>query len=361
MVENKNEINFDDNKPYLAPHYPFSLEGHWQPWYDDRRDYNTNAPTYYDYLSNFNKLIKDITELLNRVARRNIEVEDTNCVDLTKINDWIDEGNTCHTYHDVITLKADVILSTYQKAVNFDSKDYKLTNSISCLTTGLYAPDYLPLLNALSEKLNQEIQDKKDADDTLKQYIDNKASEITNNITNINNQFKDLEDKLNQEIQNRKDADDELRNLIQATIQPSLVTTEFEIIGNKLTDNGLNPPDKRHGIDFGKVLVNAINKTYEYFKVGISGYTFNFSSGDKVLRCSLSTIRQAGVTESMIYQAQQLNWSLIDGYYQNNNGQLDPIEWRISGDDNYLYIEAHFNSQGEYRESNSNHVVMNIS
>lgn len=362
MVENINQITFnDDNKPWLAPHYPFSLEGHWQPWYDDRRDYNTNAPTYYDYLSNFNHLIKSITELLNRVARRNIEVEDTNCIDLTKINDWIDEGNECHSYHDIITLKADVILSTYQRAVNFDGKSYNLTNAISCLDSGLYASDYLPLLNALKDKLNQEIQDRIDADDELKQYIDNKISEINNNITNINNQFKDLEGKLNKEIQDRIKGDNELRSLIQATIQPQLTTTSFEIIGDKLTDNGLNPADKRHGIDFGKVIVNSISKAYEYFKIGISGYNFNFSSGDKILRCSLTTIRQAGFTESMIYQAKELNWSLIDGYYQSINGELTPIEWRISGDDNYLYIEAHFNPKGIYRESNSNHVVMNIS
>lgn len=361
MVENINEIIFDDNKPYFAPHYPFSLEGHWQPWYDDRRDYNTNAPTYYDYLSNFNKLIKDITELLNRVARRNIEVEDTNCIDLTKINDWIDEENDCHTYHDIITLKADVILSTYKKAITFDGNSYNLTNDISCLSTGLYASDYLPLLNALKDKLNQEIQDRIDADDELKQYIDNKISEINNNITNINNQFKDLEDKLNKEIQDRIAGDNELRGLIQATIQPKLTTTEFEIIGDKLIDNGSNPPDKRHGIDFSKVIVNSISKTYEYFKVGIAGYNFNFSSGDKILRCSLTTIRQAGFTESMIYQARELNWSLIDGYYQSINGTLATIEWRISADSNYLYIEAHFTPQGHYRESNSNHVVMNIS
>ena len=42
-MENINKIDFEENKPYNAPHYPFSLEGHWQPWYDDRRDYNTNA------------------------------------------------------------------------------------------------------------------------------------------------------------------------------------------------------------------------------------------------------------------------------------------------------------------------------
>ena len=139
-MENINKIDFEENKPYNAPHHPFSLEGHWQPWYDDRRDYNTNATSYYDYLANFNQLIKSIVELLNRVARRNVQVEDTNCIDMTKINDWIDEGNACHTWHDEIILKAEVILSTYQKALQFDGQSYNIENALECLPSGLYAP-----------------------------------------------------------------------------------------------------------------------------------------------------------------------------------------------------------------------------
>jgi hypothetical protein len=170
-MENNNSINFEENKPYFAPHYPFSLEGHWQPWYDDRRDYNTNAPSYYDYLSNFNKLIKSIVELLNRVARRNVQVEDTNCIDLTKINDWIDEGNACHTWHDEIILKAEVILSTIQKAVEFDGQSYNIENAIECLPTGLFAPNYLPFLEKLLAKINQEILDRIAADEELDRKI----------------------------------------------------------------------------------------------------------------------------------------------------------------------------------------------
>ena len=170
-MENINKIDFEENKPYNAPHYPFSLEGHWQPWYDDRRDYNTNAPSYYDYLANFNQLIKSIVELLNRVARRNIQVEDTNCIDLTKINDWIDEGNACHTWHDEIILKAEVILSTYQKAVEFDGKSYNIENAIECLPSGLYAPNYLPFLEKLLDKINQEILDRIAADEELNRKI----------------------------------------------------------------------------------------------------------------------------------------------------------------------------------------------
>ena len=64
-----NEINFDGIKPYNAPHTPFSLEGQWQPWYDDRRDYNTNAPSYYDYLSNHNEIIRVLTDFSNQHAK----------------------------------------------------------------------------------------------------------------------------------------------------------------------------------------------------------------------------------------------------------------------------------------------------
>lgn len=170
-MENINKIDFEENKPYNAPHYPFSLEGHWQPWYDDRRDYNTNAPSYYDYLANFNHLIKSIVELLNRVARRNVQVEDTNCIDLTKINDWIDEGNSCHTWHDEIILKAEVILSTYQKAINFDGQSYNIENALECLPSGLYAPNYLPFLEKLLAKINKEILDRIAADEELDRKI----------------------------------------------------------------------------------------------------------------------------------------------------------------------------------------------
>lgn len=187
--------NFNQLDPNLYPlpslKTPFSLEGHWQPWYDDRRDYNTNAPSYYDYLSNFNKLYKDIVELLNRVARRNISVEDTNCINLTKINDWIDEGNACHTYHDIITLKADVILSNYQKILNFDGGEYHLNNLITCLSDGLYSPDYIQLLEHLKDKLNKEIADRIEADNNLRneltQQINNINTELTNRLNQIQN------------------------------------------------------------------------------------------------------------------------------------------------------------------------------
>lgn len=200
---NINKVEFEENKPFFPPHLPISLEGHFQPWYDDRRDYNTNAPTYYDYLANFNHLIKSIVELLNRVARRNIQVEDTNCVDLTKINDWICEDNPCRTYHDDIILKADVILSTYQKALEFDGQSFNIENAIQCLPSGLFAPDYMPLLEKLLAKINQEILDRIAGDNALNDKID---AEIADRIAGDNI----LNNKISQEIIDRTNADNAL-------------------------------------------------------------------------------------------------------------------------------------------------------
>lgn len=195
---NVNKVDFDNNKPYFPPHIPLSLEGHFQPWYDDRRDYNTNAPTYYDYLANFNHLIKSIVELLNRVARRNIKVEDTNCVDLTKKFDWICEDNPCRTYHDEIILKADVILSTYKKACEFDGHSFNLENAISCLPTGLYSPDYLPFLEDLLAKINQEILDRISADQALERKIQQEKNERIEADNQLNNKIdREIADRIN--------------------------------------------------------------------------------------------------------------------------------------------------------------------
>ena len=98
-------------------------------------------------------------------------MEDTDCIDMTKINDWIDEGNDCHTWHDEIILKAEVILSTYQKALEFDGQSYNIVNALECLPSGLFAPNYLPLLEKLLAKINKEILDRIAADEELDRKI----------------------------------------------------------------------------------------------------------------------------------------------------------------------------------------------
>lgn len=149
----------DETRPNEFPHLPYSLEGHFQPWYDDRRDYNTNAPTYYDYLANINSLPASEVELINRVAKRNFTVKNpNNCFTLTKKGDWISEGdkgdNGQSSWHYNVELEGDVNLETDPEAQDFNAKHYELPNAITCKDGGLYAPQYRPILESMQEDLN---------------------------------------------------------------------------------------------------------------------------------------------------------------------------------------------------------------
>lgn len=128
--------------------FPFWFHPPIQPMYNDDANYNTNAKNYYDYLARDNRSDELLYWAVNRLLARNIQVKDTNCVDMTKSGDWIDNG-TCSTtyppnnYDDVITLQCEVILSKYVQSksyTNFGSVN--CPNSISCRNDGLFSPDY---------------------------------------------------------------------------------------------------------------------------------------------------------------------------------------------------------------------------
>lgn len=150
----------NEQAPWDEPKLPYSLEGHWQPWYDDRRDYNTNAPTYFDYLANVNKLPASEVELINRVAKRNITVSNpTHCFTLTKKGDWISEGdkgdNGQSSWHHVTELSGKVNLETAPEAQDFNARHYELPNAITCKNGGLYAPQYRPIMESIQEDLGK--------------------------------------------------------------------------------------------------------------------------------------------------------------------------------------------------------------
>lgn len=257
MKDNNNEIPKNEPPRPCPTYLPWSFEGHWQPWYDDRRDYNTNAPSYYDYLAHQKFLSNEAIDLLNRVARRNIKVEDTNCINFTKTNDWIDEGNPCETWHDIITLKCEVILSSYKKAVNFDGNDYALTNIISCLNDGLYSPDYLPFLTHLKNKLNQEIEDRKNADNVLRndlnQEIQNRI-DADNNLRNyINREVNNINDRLNTITSNLETLTNRV-NSLEGSIQ-KIVTNLYE--GGNATSNDINNYQINNHIAAGNINIYA--------------------------------------------------------------------------------------------------------
>ena len=166
MKNNNNEIPRNEPPRPWPKYLPFSFEGHWQPWYDDRRDYNTNAPTYYDYLAHQKFLSDEAIELINRNARRNFYVTDTNSVNLTKKGDWVDNENPCtskdwqptvrerYYYDDIVEIVADLKVSSQKVDVTIAGMTQTCPNVLRVLTDGAYVPDYSAFIADLRNRVS---------------------------------------------------------------------------------------------------------------------------------------------------------------------------------------------------------------
>lgn len=166
MKDNNNEIPRNEPPRPYPKYLPWSFEGHWQPWYDDRRDYNTNAPTYYDYLAHQKFLSNEAIDLINRNARRNFYVTDTNSIDLTKKGDWVDNENPCtskdwqptkrerYYYDDIVEIVADLKVSTQKVAVTIAGMTQTCPNVLRVLTDGAFVPDYTAFIADLRNRVS---------------------------------------------------------------------------------------------------------------------------------------------------------------------------------------------------------------
>lgn len=223
-MEERNQDNFNQMESYAK--YPWStnwsMENHYQPWYDDRRDYNTNAPSYYDYLANTNRYLDKLTWLTNRVARRNINVQSTNAIRYTKEFDWIDEGKERGiNWHDVINLKCELVLSKLVKRLQYQQldgqyKDLESPNSLIIENDGLYNPD---VTNYLLE-LNKDVR-------ALNTKIDNLKADI---LKAVDEKTKEFERRIDEKINNIR---------VPEQNQQVNETKVNELIDNKL--NGIKP------------------------------------------------------------------------------------------------------------------------
>ncbi len=163
----------------------FKHKDNYRPWYDSNADYNTNSKSYFDYLARESVEITEIINLLNRIARRNLEVKDTDSIDFSKIGDWISE-NDCDKYSDVIQLFADLKISKQEQKYVFDKlkvKEYELKNILKVLNDGAYAPDFTNVINAIGE----EIQD-----------LEKQIKDVNDSITNILKEIEKIWEKISE-------------------------------------------------------------------------------------------------------------------------------------------------------------------
>ena len=250
MTENNHQLpeNLENYRPedfHFHPNflgYPYFFNGKYNPWFDDQKDYNTNAPSYYDYLAHRNYNNKLVIDLLNRVARRNIQVNDTPSIDFTKIYDWISE-NQCHDFHDIIQLQADVKLSKQTKSLEFGTQKNKFTkvceNVLEIFQDGVFAPNYFAAIsentnkiNQVDEKLDTEIENRKNADKEL----DNKINkEIQDRIAEDNK----ITEKLKSEIQKLTEKNGKLENALQKILNN--LQQSGAISSNNIENFAFNP------------------------------------------------------------------------------------------------------------------------
>lgn len=169
----------------------------YEPWYDEHSDYNTNAKSYYDYLSRFNHLIRTIVDFVNRALDRNIMVEDTKSIEFKKSGEWHSkEDCEVNDYDDIVQFKAHVKISnaTETKGLyNTKPTSFTIKNGAIVKNDGVWTPDYYPLISAIDDVLgiiNNDIRlIKKDVATLNKELVDLKAEnqELRNGLQKIIN------------------------------------------------------------------------------------------------------------------------------------------------------------------------------
>ena len=172
----------------------FSLEGNWQPWYDDRRDYNTNAPSYFDYLANVNYTQKEIVNVVNEELNRDVDILDSDELHFDKLTDWHDDDDQ---HENKTTFKGHVIISPKTLTYSLDNVDYQASNALKVLDSGLYTPDFSQVISQQTTRLNEasttanRAETKADNAQKTADTAKNTANTIQQTVTNLNNTKQD--------------------------------------------------------------------------------------------------------------------------------------------------------------------------
>ena len=230
MKDNNNEIPKNEQPRPFPKYLPWSFEGHWQPWYDDRRDYNTNAPTYYDYLAHQKFLSNEAIDLINRNARRNFYVTDTNSVNLTKNGDWVDNENPCtskdwqptvrerYYFDDIVEIVADLKVSTQKVDVTIAGMTQTCPNVLRVLTDGAFVPDY----SAFIAELRNRVSSAENEINNNKQQLSQQANELKQ----LQNELKQLQNELKQAQAENQNLRSALQKIVSNLHQAGAITSD---------------------------------------------------------------------------------------------------------------------------------------
>ena len=158
-----------------TPNYYGNLFG-VQPWYQDKADFNTDSASYLEFLGQYRKQLDSMIKLIQQLRERDILVEDTKTIDLTKTGEWDHSLDPENSLVEEIKLKADVILSAMKKDSQLNSLLPKplvveLSNSLKILEDGLYSADLYDMVKALDNHVQTLIDRVDTADPTGAQVM----------------------------------------------------------------------------------------------------------------------------------------------------------------------------------------------
>jgi hypothetical protein len=134
----------------------YNLSRFGNPNYNIKQDFTTNAESYLEYLGAINEQLDSVMKLVARLINRDVEVEDTNTVDLTKIGDFIAELDPNFDLEEVIKIKADVLISAATGDAQLNSLLPKpllmeLQNAVEAKEDGLFVKDLYAMIYKLDE------------------------------------------------------------------------------------------------------------------------------------------------------------------------------------------------------------------
>ena len=208
----------------------FGDKRHFRPWYDDDSDYNTNAKSYYDYIAYRTRQLDYIIQAINKLLDRNLQVEDTNTVDLEKIGEWLNKDDT-------ETLKAYVKISK------------QALNATQAVDDGIYTKDLLPDI----EKLRADLENVR-AD--LQSKIDNLQGQINGVKSDLANKYQELKDITNSLQQQVNSLREQLKQILTSisTNGKVEVPRNVDISGNNYL---INKVDLGNVTDDTRVTITA--------------------------------------------------------------------------------------------------------
>lgn len=271
------------------------------PWYNDRADYNTNAPSYYDYLARINHLMGIMRQVMNKLLDRDLQTLESFTVDMQKMGDW-------QVWDDIITLIAHVKVSTRNlNAIKIDSDQQQ----------GLYVADLNPRLTDLENKV------------ALLQTL---VNSIGDRVTVLEGQMSVVQGQITQILTRLESIDNSIATLYSRL---SSLSNQIENIELKVGTIASRDVAWTGSLTTGSIALDQKFQTVDYFEILVrwgssySSFNLNFRKNSPQNYCLMNQADDAPILAS-VESTFSVDSTLTPGFIIVN--PLRRIQIRPAGD-----------------------------